>query len=216
MLELRARVDGHPDQLEVRAPLHARHRARHVLERDAELRLVVARRDVHVRRVRQVDARVDAHRNPRPARDRPRTRLDARNLLDALHLHRPDAQRAARERLVELVVLLRDPAVDDPLRDDAARQRHAQLRAAHDVRAASLARQRPYDGACRVRLHGIRDEVRRPLERRVEIASARSAIPSRSYTYEGVPCRCDHVLEEHSPEKKASLRVPRERHASFE
>ena len=84
-------------------------------------------------------------RTPTRARrpSRPRPRLDARDLLDALDLDARRCRGPARDGAVELVVALRDAAVDDALR----RRRRTpsatqQLGAAHDVGAAPLARQR--------------------------------------------------------------------------
>ena len=96
--ELRARVHPHPDELEVRRRAHHLHGVRRVVERHAELRLVVPGRDVLVRRRLEVHARVHAHAHARPPPRGPRPRLDARDLLDALDLHRPDAPRPARRR----------------------------------------------------------------------------------------------------------------------
>jgi len=172
--ELRSRVHPHPDQLEVRRRGRDAGSVQRVLERDAELRLVVPRRDVRVRHFGLVDARVDPHAHAHLASRRPRPRLQARDLLDALDLHRADAPAAAPDGPVDLLVALGHAAVDDAFGVDAARQGHEQLGPADHVRAAPSSRDGAHHGPRAVRLHGVADQVRRCLEGSLQRARGRA------------------------------------------
>src|SRR5579883_2400904 len=162
--ELRPDVGGHAHELEARRGLDQGHRRRDVLATHAELRRVVPGRDVRVRRACELQARVDPHAHPRLAAGRARPGFDARHLLDALDLDGADAAICARDRRVELAVLLGDPAVDDAFGRDAAAERDEELRAADDVRSASLGGEGTYDGPCRVCFDGVGDEMLGPVE----------------------------------------------------
>jgi hypothetical protein len=123
-------------------------------QRDAELALGEARRDVGVR-VR-VDVRVDPevghHAPPKPARDGVEF-LGLRPGLDVEHLD----PRAHSER--QLGLGLAHAREDDPAHGGAGLLDPEQLAPREDVEAAALARQRGHDGQVRVRLDGVVDLV---------------------------------------------------------
>ncbi len=115
---------------ELRADVRRDARERHVLRggdraerggeiraRDAELRLVVPRRDVRVRAdLVEIEPRVDADRDADRSPHGARARVDARDLLDALRLDGSNAAFPRGDREIELFVALGDAAVDDRLR----------------------------------------------------------------------------------------------------
>lgn len=103
----------------------------------------------------------------------PSSRLDARDLLDALELDGGDSGGPGGDGTVDLVVAFGDPAEDDLLGRHPAAQGDEELRAADDVGAATLGGERPHDGARAVGLHGVRDDVRSVGESRMHRARLR-------------------------------------------
>ena len=170
--ELRARMSRHPYEAHGGSGRVERsHGVRDARQRHPELRLVVTGRDVAVRvELLRVDTGVDANRDASDASLRGRASGDARDLFHALDVNRADADVPDTDGEIELVVTLRDAVIDEAVRRDATPHGEQQLRAAHDIRTAALVDERAHDRPGAVGLDGVRNEVRRALERVLELA----------------------------------------------
>src|SRR5690606_2011456 len=114
-----------------------------VVALDAELGLVVARRDVRVDV--GLDAGIDPERDAGAALLGACPRRDANELLDALGLDGRDALVPGADGHVELVVELGHTAEDDVARRDADAKGQFELATGNDVGAAALPGERADD-----------------------------------------------------------------------
>src|SRR4029079_10144911 len=115
-------VDRQSTEIELRACENPLDRERNVVQRDAELGLVVARRNVIVR-ADGLDLRIDPKPDARTPTHCLRDRRYPVDLLDALDVEREDPALTGANRQPDLVVPLGDAAVEDPLRRNACAER---------------------------------------------------------------------------------------------
>lgn len=169
--QLRARVRRHADEADSGfRRVECRNRIDEARQGYPELRLVVARRDVAVcADFLDVDTWIDPQRHTRDASLRRSSSRDASDLFHALDVDRADAGVPDADREVELLIRLRDTAVDEAFGRDAAPHRKEELRTADDICAAACADEGANDWPGAVGFHGVSDEMRRALEGPLEL-----------------------------------------------